>query len=441
MKIDEPGSARSAFEVGGFSMNCNKKLPGCEEATMKIDERDEIESTVEVQPVEGEYSSRPRLARKLLVALAAALLVAGLVDYGLRARAQLDQAVTAETDQLAVPAVTVTHPKPESGPQEVVLPANIQPYINAPIFAQITGYLKQWYFDIGARVKKGQLLAVIEAPQVDQELQQARGNLATAEANLRISEITANRYTGLIKSDSVSQQATDTAVAAYQANKATVQADQANVRALEAQQAFENVYAPFDGVVTARNTDIGQLVDAGANGGPATELFDVAAIGVLRVYVSVPQIYSSLVRRGMPVDLTLPQFPNRRFRGTLVRTANAIDPASRTLLVEVDVNNARSVLLPGDYAEAHFKLPAHQRTLTLPDTALIFRSDGLQVGTVDNGRTAVLKNITVGQDFGTTVEVLTGVSTHDWVINNPPDSLVSGEAVRPVTPKSVGGQS
>jgi RND family efflux transporter MFP subunit len=410
------------------------------ETSMKIDERDEIETTQEIQPSPDESLGRPSRVRRALIALAAALLVAGLVVHGLRARAKLDQTVTAETDQLAVPSVRVTHPEPESGPQEVVLPANIQPYINAPIFAQITGYLKQWYFDIGAPVKKGQLLAVIEAPQVDQQLQQARGNLATAQANLNLSEITAKRYSGLLKSDSVSQQATDTAVGTYQANQATVEADAANVRQLEALQAFEKVFAPFDGVVTARHTDVGHLIDAGANGGPVTELFDIAAISVLRVYVDVPQIYSSTIRRGMLVDLTLPQFPNRRFRGTLVRTADAINPASRTLLVEVDVNNPRGRLLPGAYAEAHFKVPAGRRTLILPDTALIFRSQGLQVGTVDDGRTTVLKNISVGRDFGTTIEVVSGVSPDDSVIVNPPDSLVSGETVRPVTPKPSGGR-
>jgi RND family efflux transporter MFP subunit len=408
---------------------------------MKIDEHYEVEGVLEIQPPQGGNLAGSRRVRRALVALVAVLLLGGLVFRGLRTRAKQEQTVLAVTDRLAVPAVSVTHPKPESGPQEVVLPANIQAYENAPIFAQITGYLEKWYFDIGARVKKGQLLAVIEAPQVDQQLQQARGNLATAEANLSISEITAKRYKGLIKSDSVSQQATDTAVAAYQANQATVQADRANVRQLEALQSFEKVYAPFEGVVTARNTDIGQLIDAGANGGPTTQLFDVAAINVLRVYINVPQIYSSLIRHGMRVDLTLPQFPNRRFQGTLVRTANAIDPASRTLLVEVDVNNPRGLLLPGAYAEAHFKIPSGRRTLILPDTAVIFRSHGLQVGVVDDGRTAVLKNITVGRDFGTTIEVLSGVSPNDSVIVNPPDSLVSGEAVRPVTRKPAGGQS
>jgi RND family efflux transporter MFP subunit len=282
---------------------------------------------------------------------------------------------------------------------------------------------------------------VISAPTIDQQLQQARGNLDTAEANLHLSEITASRYTGLLKTDSVSQQATDTAVGSYQANKATVAADEASLGTLEAQQSFEKVYAPFDGVVTARNTDVGQLIDAGANGGPATELFVVSAIRTLRVYVNVPQIYSNQIRRGMTADLTLPQFPNRRFAGTVVHTADAIDPASRTLLVEVDLRNSTGVLMSGAYAEAHFALPAASRVYTLPDTALIFRAHGLQVATVDSSGKASLHNIQVGQDSGTAIEVLSGVSPGDRVIVNPPDSLVSGETVQPTAASKEGGVS
>jgi RND family efflux transporter MFP subunit len=405
----------------------------------------EENNAVQTEPViepgrNGNGAQRPRKKGAITIAVAL-LVVAGLLVHGLRTRAKAAEAVRAETDELAVPSVIVTHPQLESNQQEVVLPATVQPFTNAPIYAQVTGYLKNWYVDIGVHVRKGQLLAVIAAPTVDQQLQQAQGNLATAEANLRLSEITARRYTGLLKTDSVSQQATDTAVGGYQANKATVAADEASVRTLEAQQSFEKVYAPFDGVVTARNTDIGQLIDAGANGGPATELFVISAVRTLRVYVNVPQIYSSLVRRGMTVDLTLPQFPNRRFAGTLVHTADAIDPASRTLLVEVDVKNPTGLLLPGAYAEAHFALPAASRGYTLPDTALIFRSQGLQVATVDSRGKARLNNIRVGQDFGTTIEVLAGVSPNDRVIVNPPDSLVSGEAVQPASASEEGGAS
>jgi RND family efflux transporter MFP subunit len=385
-------------------------------------------------------AGRPHITRALLMA-AVALAVVGLLAHGWRTRARAAEAVRAETDELAVPSVITTQPQLESSQQEVMLPATVQPFTNAPIYAQVTGYLSKWYVDIGGHVRRGQLLAVISAPTVDQQLQQARGNLATAKANLRLSEITAQRYTGLLKTDSVSQQATDTAEGGFEANRATVAADEASVGTLEAQQSFEKVYAPFDGVVTARNTDIGQLIDAGANGGPATELFVVSAIQTLRGYVSVPQIYSSQIRRGMTVDLNLPQFPGRRFTGTLVHTADAIDPASRTLLVEVDVANPTGLLLPGAYAEAHFDLPAASHVYTVPDTALIFRAHGLQVATVDSEGKAKLNNIQVGQDFGTTIEVLSGVSPNHCVIVNPPDSLVSGEAVRPVSASAEGGVS
>jgi RND family efflux transporter MFP subunit len=393
---------------------------------------DLIGNTPKVHPPQVERGKGTSRTRRALLTVAAIVAIGGLVFRGVQTRADLDQVVRADTNQLAIPSVYITHPQPEPGSREVVLPASVQAFTNAPIFARITGYLKSWNVDIGGHVQKGQLLAVVEAPEVDQQVEQARGNLATATANLQVSQITAQRYSEQFKNNAVSQQARDTAVGTFQANKATVAANQGNLNALEAQQSFEKIYAPFDGIVTARNTDIGQLIDAGANGGAATELFNVAAIDVLRVYVNVPQIYSNQIRLGMSVNVTLPQFPNRRFVGKLVRTAQAIDPASRTLLVEVDVSNPHGLLLPGAYAEAHFKLAvAARHALVVPDTALIFRTNGLQVGTVTDGK-AMLKDVQAGQDFGTTIEVLSGLNPKDAVIANPPDSLVSGEAVRPV---------
>ncbi len=406
---------------------------------MKVDEQQGASSNAGADPAQGGNQVWPSRAPGVLLAIVAVVILVALVIHGLRTRAETEDSVRAETNELAVPAVHVIHPVKESHPQEIVLPASIQPFTSAPIYARTTGYLKKWYADIGAHVKKGELLAEIATPEVDQQLREARANLATAQANLHLSEITAKRYQGLLKSDSVSQQATDTAVGGYQANKATLRADEAHVRELEAMQSFQKIYAPFDGVITARNTDIGQLIDAGSSGGPSTELFDIAAIGVLRVYVNVPQVDSSLVYRGLQVDLTLPEFPGRRFPGTLVRSADAIDPASRTLLVEIDVNNSSGLLLPGAYAEAHFKLPANKDVFILPVTALIFRSEGLQVATVNSSRKAVLKRIQLGRDFGTTVEVVSGLNPDDLVIVNPPDSLVSGEAVDPVVRS--GGQS
>jgi RND family efflux transporter MFP subunit len=363
----------------------------------------------------------------LVLAGIAAIVVAGILPR-LRAR----DAVRAETNELAVPSVFVAHPRSSTAAQEIVLPANVQPYVAAPIFARTNGYLEKWYFDIGARVKKGQFLAEIATPETDAQLRQAQADVATAEANLHLAEITAARYQELLKSDSVSKQDTDNATSDLAAKQTTLKSARENVNRLQELQSFEKVVAPFDGVITERHTDIGQLINSGSGGGPGTELFQIAAIDTLRVYVNVPQIYSTVARRGLSVDLTLPQFPGRGFVGTLVRSADAIDPASRTLLVEIDVKNSAGQILPGAYAEAHFKLASAAQTYLLPVPALIFRSEGLQVATVDDGQHAALKNIQLGRDLGAQVEVLSGISDKDLVILNPPDSLVDGQLVHPV---------
>jgi RND family efflux transporter MFP subunit len=399
---------------------------------MKIDEEEAQEIASSTGPPEPEKRPRRRTARKAVVTIVALAAVALVVTSGILPRVRARQEVRALTDELAIPTVTVAHPQPSTAQQEVVLPANIQPYISAPIFARTNGYLKSWYFDIGAHVRKGQLLAEIETPEVDAQLRQARADLATSQANFHLAEITAARYQELLKSDSVSKQDTDNATANLAAQRTTVQSNEQNVKRLEDLVSFEKVYAPFDGVVTARNTDVGNLINSGA-GSPTAQLFQMSAIDTLRVYVSVPQIDSPAARVGLLVDLTLPQYPGRRFVGTLVRTADAIDPASRTLLVEIDVKNPKSELLPGAYAEAHFKLPSSAHTYLLPVPALIFRSEGLQVATVNDGHHAELKPIQLGRDFGTQVEVVAGLNPDDEVVINPPDSLVSDEEVRPVT--------
>jgi RND family efflux transporter MFP subunit len=289
--------------------------------------------------------------------------------------------------------------------------------------------LKKWYVDIGARVKTGQLLAEIDTPEVDQQLHQARADLATAEANVHLSEITASRYQGLLKTDSVSQQEADNASGDFAAKKAIVQSAQANLRRLEELQSFEKIYAPFDGVITARNTDIGQLINSGSASGTSSELFHIAAPGKLRVYVNVPEIYSRAAKRGLKADLTLDEFPGRRFEGTLVRTADAIDLSSRTLLAEIEVDNPTGELLTGAYAAVHLKLPGNVSTFTIPVNTLLFRSEGLRVAAV-KGNTAELIPVTLGRDFGSEVEVLVGLNGDENLIVNPPDSLVSGEQVR-----------
>jgi RND family efflux transporter MFP subunit len=273
------------------------------------------------------------------------------------------------------------------------------------------------------------LLADIETPEADQQLDQARADLNTAQANYHLSEITANRYQELLKTDSVSKQDADNAIGDFQAKKAMVASSESNVKRLEQLQSFEKIYAPFEGVITARNTDVGHLINSGA-GGPATELFHIAALQKLRVYINVPEQYSQAAKPNLVADLTFQEFPGRRFKGTLVRTAGSIDVASRTLLVEVDVDNSSGELLPGSYTEVHLKLPQGNPAFILPASALIFRSDGLQVGTVENGDRAALRNVTLGHDLGSEVEVVSGISAGDSVIVDPPDSLISGEAVR-----------
>ncbi len=377
----------------------------------------------------GQNRWAPRWWIALLgLAAAVAILVAGIVPRR-RAEAKLAQ----ETEQMAVPVVSVVHPKRSAPADELVLPANVQAYIDAPIFARTNGYLKKWYVDIGARVKQGQLLADIETPEVDQQLRQARADLGTAEANLNLAKITNDRYAGLLKTDSVSKQDADNAAGNYAAQKATVQAAEANVRRLEELQSFEKIYAPFAGVITARNTDIGALIDSGSAGGTRTELFHIAQPDKLRVYVNVPEAYAPSAKPGLPVDLIVSEFPGRRFPGGLVRTANAIEPNTRTLLVEIRVDNPTGILFSGAYAEAHFKLPNAGSSFILPVNALLFRSEGLRVAAVGDDHRAELKPITIGRDYGTEVEVVSGLNGQEAIIINPPDSIVSGEQVRVVS--------
>jgi RND family efflux transporter MFP subunit len=278
-------------------------------------------------------------------------------------------------------------------------------------------------------VKAGQLLAEIDTPEVDQQLQQARADVATAQANLHLAQITAERYAGLLKSDSVSKQDADNAEGDYAAKKAALASSEANLKRLQELQSFEKIYAPFTGVITARNTDIGALIDSGSSGGTRTELFHIAQPEKLRVYVNVPEANSQSMKPGLKADLTVPEFPGRRFQGTLVRTAGSIDQATRTLLVEIDVENPTGNLLTGAYAEVHFKLAGGTSSFTLPVNALLFRSEGLRVAVVNDGR-AELKPITIGHDFGSEVEVVAGLNGDESIIVNPPDSLVSGETVR-----------
>jgi len=364
----------------------------------------------------------------LLLILAGLLAVSGIIP-----RLNARKALADETNRTAAPVVNVISPARAAPAEEVVLPGNMQAFVDAPIYARTSGYLKRWYFDIGAHVKTGQLMAEIESPEVDQQLAQAREQVSTAQANLQLAQITATRYTDLFKTDSVAKQDVDNAVQNAAAREADVRSAKANVARLEQMVGFEKVYVPFTGVVTARNTDTGQLIQSGSE--QNHELFHVASIDKLRVFVNVPQTYSHATKPGMLADLTLPELPGRRFTATLVRTADSFDPATRTLLVELDVPNKDGQLFPGAYTEVHFKMKAQGDTLIIPATSLIFRAQGLRVPVVRNGKTVMLP-VTAGRDFGNTVEVLTGLTADAQIIANPPDSLVEGEPVRVTAPKS-----
>jgi RND family efflux transporter MFP subunit len=374
-------------------------------------------------------ASRP--GRRLIFVLVLAAMAVGLavlVVNGIQTRVRAATALARETESSAVLEVGVIRPKAGAPEDELVLPGNIQAFTDTPVYARTNGYLKRWYSDIGARVKAGQLLAEIETPEVDQQLRQARAELETAQANYRLAATTANRWQSLLETDSVSHQETEEKVGDLAAKKAAEAAASANVKRLEEMQSWERIYAPFEGVVTARNVDLGSLINAGSNGS-GKELFHIAAIREMRVYVQVPQAFSRAARPGTPAELALAELPGRRFRGRITRTSNAIDPASRTLMVEVDVDNLDGALLPGAYVQVHLKLRAADRTLTVPVNVLLFRSEGIGVAAVRDGR-IVLLPITIGHDYGDAVEITSGVSAADELIVNPPDSIVAGQAVQ-----------
>jgi RND family efflux transporter MFP subunit len=392
----------------------------------------------------GAPQASPGPLLTLVIVVLVVAVVAGAV--GILGRIRSKSRLEDYTDANAAPTVNLAQPILQNSAREIVLPGNIQAYTMAPIYARTTGYVKAWYHDIGAHVQKGQLLAVIETPELDQQLAQAKADLATAQSNAALAKVTADRYQGLIAQNAVSQQDTDNAAAQLQARNTEVTSAQANVQRIEQLQSFERIEAPFDGVITARNLDIGQLVSsAGSTATPGAgivseskEIFDVAAIQTLRVFINVPQIYAPDAKIGVAATLMLPQYPGRTFRGKLVRSSDAVDPASRTLLAEVDVDNRSGELLPGSYVEVHLNVSSAAPALIVPASALILDQDGLHVATVDSSHHVHIVRITPGRDSGTTMEVLNGLQDGQSVIANPPDSLTDGELVRVVAPN---GQS
>jgi RND family efflux transporter MFP subunit len=361
----------------------------------------------------------------------------GAAVWGVSTRTRALGEVTQETREMAVPTVAVTTPQQAAPQQEIVLPGTMQAFADAAVYARVNGYLKRWTADIGARVQKGQLLAEIDTPELDQQLMQARADLATAEANARLAQTTAERYRDLIKTDSVSRQDLDNANGNLEAKLAAVESARAGVKRLEQLQAFRRIEAPFEGVITARNTEVGALIDSGSN---AKELFHVASMHTLRVFINVPEVYSRAAAPGLKADLTLKEFPDKQFTGTLVRTSNAIDVASRTLLTEIDVDNANGELLAGSYAEVHLKLPTPSTTMKLPVDAVIFKGDGLQVAMIDGANRVRMLSVVAGRDFGDSVEIVSGLSGRERVIVNPPDSLTDGQTVRVVQASARGEQ-
>jgi RND family efflux transporter MFP subunit len=364
---------------------------------------------------------------KLLVVLLAILILVGAVT--LLQRKSEYKTLAKETEAMSIPVVSVVHPVTELGGEDLVQPGTMEPYVESPIYARTNGYLKRWYHDIGSRVDKGGLLAEIDTPEVDQQLSQSRADLATAQANARLSEITANRYAELLKTDGVSRQEADNSAGDLAAKKAIVQSAEANVRRLENMKSFQRVYAPFAGVITRRNVDIGTLINAG-NTGASQQLFSLAQTNPLRVYVRVPEVYANSIHPGLGAYLQLAQFPGRKFECQLVRTAESIDAGTRTLLTEVDVPNPRGELFPGGYAQVHMAVRISGARLQVPVNAFLFRAEGLRVPVVDGNHKIHLRQITVGRDYGTSLEVLQGVEESDWIVLNPADSLEEGQEVR-----------
>ena len=397
-----------------------------------MSEPNETPQSTRPQGTEHGHEARPesKVSGRAAIIVIVLLLVVGAVIaiLGMLQRLHARKALAAETTAQAAPNVLLSKAQSGTPNSEIVLPGNMYAYVDSPIYARTNGYLSHWYFDIGAHVRKGQLLASISSPEVDQQLLQARADLATAESNAGYAKNTAKRYQDLLNQDAVSRQDTENFATQAQSSNTTVKSQLANVQRLEQLTSFEKIYAPFSGVVTSRSIDTGQLIDQGA----AKELFHMAQTDVLRVYVNVPQVYSRDALPGAKAQLTLSEYPGRTFEGTLVRTAKSIDISSRTLLVEVDVDNRKSDLVPGAYTEVHMKVSRPVSTVIIPVSALLFRKEGLRVATVQHdgdSDIAKLVPVVLGHDDGDTVQIVNGIDPETSIITDPPDSILDGERV------------
>jgi RND family efflux transporter MFP subunit len=371
---------------------------------------------------------KPPSRRSLITTAAGAMLLAGaVVGYGLMDRAQSKQEVVQWTNTQALPTVALAKPLPGGAQQTLTLPGNIQPFNKAAIFARVNGYVKGWDHDIGSPVKSGQVLATIDAPDLDQQLSQAKATLASVRANLQIASLNADRNNILVKKEVVAQQLADQTTADAKAKEAVVDANEANVRQLEAMQSFKTLAAPFDGAVTARNVELGQLINSGGSGQP---LFEVSDLHRVRIYVQVPQSFSAGLKPGLKATFEMPQYPGVQFDATLSHISRAMNPTSHSMQVELQADNTEGKFFAGSYCNVHFEIPTEANLVRIPSTALITGNQGTQVATLDGNNKVVLKNVQLGRDLGDSVEVISGLSPSDRIINNPPETLTAGDTVR-----------
>ena len=384
-----------------------------------------------IQPPPDLPPAPPRKALTIVGVLLLVLLAAGGIT--LLSRVTHERALAKETEIEMVPTVAVVNPTPEKPDEDLILPGSLLAYEESPIYARTNGYLVRWYKDSGSRVTKGELLAKIDTPEVDQELNQARAARQQIVAQMEIAKITADRWEALRKTDSVSAQEADQYSSSYKQSQANLSAADANVRRLEQLEGFKDVYAPFTGVLTRRNVDPGALINAGAQAA-GRELFDLARVDPLRVYTSVPQAYAPYIKLGAKTFVTLQEFPGQKFVATVARTAEAIDTNTRTLLTEVDVPNKDGRLLPGSFGEVHFAVGSNVNKVTVPVNTMLFRAQGAQVAVVGSDNKVELRGINIGRDYGTTLEILGGVSPTDRIVVNPPDSLEQGQQVNVAQP-------
>ena len=374
----------------------------------------------------GARSTKKSHVFVVFLAIAAVLLLVAV--FLVFQRKSQFQALAKETEAFTIPTVAIVRPIAESGDENLVLPGTLQAYVEAPIYARTSGYLRKWYHDIGSRVNKGEALADIDTPEVDQQLAQARADLGTAQANVQLAEITAARNLELLKTNAISKQEADNSNGDVAAKRAIVQSAEANVRRLQELKSFQRVSAPFSGVITRRNVDIGTLINSG-NGGTAQQLFFLAQTDPIRVFVNVPESSAASIRPGIGAYLELTQYPGQKFEGKIVRTSGSIDLSTRTLNTEVDVPNKSGQLLPGGFAQVHLQVKATGQRLQVPVNSLLFRSEGLRAIVIDSNQKAHLRPLVIGRDYGTTLEVLGGINADEWIVLNPPDSLEDGQEV------------